>query len=262
MRPKISVVMPVYNRAYCIQDAIRSMIDQHFKEWELIIVDDGSDDKDKLIRVIQSFNDDRIRFVPLEHTGHISTVRNAGNKEAKADYIVVHDSDDMAFPNRLHEIYKTFKETNADVVYHGMYTRMHDQEHNAVARGWKPAEKFDKDRLLNEQYIPGQVAYKKEAILKHPYDERIQVCDDWQMLLELALNNYKFYPIDKDLYEYVYLEDSANVSGEISGKRKSDTEIIINILKDKYKINATARMESHKLLPGENQGIAESFRQK
>ena len=262
MRPAISIVMPIYNRAYCVQDAVRSCIDQHFKDWELIIVDDGSDDSDALVKVLQSFDDDRIRYERIEHTGHISQVRNTGNRMAKGKYIVVHDSDDQAYPNRLHEIYKAFEETDADVVHHGMFTRLHDSEHNAVARGWKPAEKFDKDRLLNEQYIPGQVAYKKDVIIAYPYDERIKCCDDWQMLLELGLRDFKFHMIDKELYEYVYLEDSINVGGEMSGQRKKDTEVIISILKENFGIEATARMESHKLLPGEHQGLAESHRQK
>lgn len=258
-KPLISVVVPIWNRAYCIQDCIRSLIDQYLKNFEIIIVDDGSNDSDELVKKLQAFNDERIRYKRIEHTGYISKVRNVGNKMAKADYIVVHDSDDMAFPNRLEEIYKAFQETDADVVYHGMYTRLHDPKHDAVARGWKPAEPFSKDRLLKEQYIPGQVAYKREVILKYPYNEKIKCCDDWQMLLEIALNNKTFHMIDKELYEYVYLEDSANVEGEKTGKRKADMKVITSILKDNYNIKATARMESHKLLPHENQGLAKSI---
>lgn len=261
MQPKVSVVMPVYNRSYCISDAVRSMIDQHLKEWQLIVVDDGSDDSEQLVKVLKSFDDERITYRRIEHTGYISQVRNYGNEVAKADYIVVHDSDDMALPNRLLEIYKTFKgDDSVDVIYHGMYTRLHDEQHNAVARGWKPAEPFNLNRLLEEQYIPGQIAYKKEVVLNYPYDERIQCCDDWQMLLELALNNKKFFCLDKELYEYVYLEDSINVSGEIGGKRKHDMEIIISILKEKYGIESHQRMRSHLLLPSQHQGLAESIR--
>ena len=261
--PLISIVMPIYNRSYCVQDAVRSCIDQQFKDWELIVVDDGSKDSDQLVRVLQEFDDERIRYKRIEHTGYISKVRNTGNKMAKADIIVVHDSDDMAFPNRLREIYKTFQDNpDIDIVYHGMYTRLHDEEHNANARGWKPTEKFDKKRLFEKQYIPGQVAYKKDTILKYPYDERIKCCDDWQMLLELALNNCKFFALDKELYEYVYLEDSINVGGEMSGQRKADMEVITDILEKKYNIKAHARMDNHKLLPDEHQGLAESKRKK
>lgn len=245
--PKLSVVMPVWNRAYCIQDSVRSMIDQTFKDWELIIVDDGSDDSDLLVRKLQKFNDDRIKYNRTPHSGHISRVRNTGNYRANSDIIVVHDSDDMAFPDRLEEIYKVFQKDNPDVVYHGMYHRVYDPQNDAMARLIHPAQPFSKDRLLHEQYIPGQIAYKTEVIRKYPYDERIKVCDDWDMLIRLALNNCKFKMIDKQLYEYIEMLDSVNIHGEDDGRRAEDTKIIMDILEKEHGIQATAQMNKHTL---------------
>ena len=168
-KPKISVIMPTYNRAYTIQNAIRSVIDQSFKDWELIIVDDGSTDGTK--RIVESFANPRIRYFQLPHSGNISQVRNEGIKRASADVLVVHDSDDQALPDRLDEIYKVFEEhSDTDVVYHGMYNRFFDPYHNAISRLLKPAQPYDKERLLQEQYIPGQIAYKRETVLRIPYN--------------------------------------------------------------------------------------------
>lgn len=238
--PLLSIVMPTYNRAKVIQHAIRSIIDQTVEDWELIIVDDGSTDNTE--EVITSFADPRIKYFKLEHSGNISYVRNRGNEKATADYIVVQDSDDMSFPDRLEEIYRTFKETDADVVYHGWYYTFVDPYHNAKFRGVKPAQEFDKRHLLREQYIPGQIAYKRKVVMETPYDERVRCCDDYQILLELALKNYVFRPIFKNLYEYYYSKDSVNISGEADGSRKRDVEIIISILKEKYGMEATATL--------------------
>ena len=235
-KPKISVIMPTYNRAYIIQNAIRSVIDQSFKDWELIIVDDGSTDGTK--RIVEGFANPRIKYFQLPHSGNISQVRNEGIKRASADVLVVHDSDDQALPDRLDEIYKVFEEhPDTDVVYHGMYNRFFDPYHNAISRLLKPAQPYDKERLLSEQYIPGQIAYKRETVMRIPYNEQIPLCDDYMLLLELALNNCKFVPIFRQLYDYVESPDSVNVSGEVSGQRKKDVSTMIQILKDKYGVS-------------------------
>lgn len=246
-KPLISIVMPIYDRSYCVHHAVRSIIDQTFTNWELIVVDDGSNDADILVKRLQSFNDDRIKYRRIEHCGKIGKVRNYGNKIAQADIIVVHDSDDVAYPERLQEIYNAFQKGKPDVVYHGMHIRIPDELHETY--GWlsKPAEDFDKNRVLREQYIPGQIAYKKEAVEWHSYDERISVCDDWQLIIEFALNKCKFKKIDKILYQYNQMYDSVNILGEEDGRREEDVKIIMQILKDDYGINSKAQMIKHTL---------------
>lgn len=247
--PDISVVMPTYNRGQVIAHAIRSVIDQTLTNWELIIVDDGSTDGTK--RIVDSFSDHRIIYKKIDHCGFVSKVRNEGNKLARAEIIVVHDSDDIAFPDRLEEIWNAFHQSEVDLIYHGMYQKFYDPYHGTTARSIKPVHKYDKERLLTEQYIPGQVAYKRKRILETPYDERIRCCDDYQMLLEFALRGYVFQPLYKNLYEYVDSVDSINVSGEMDGSRKRDLEVILSILKEKYGIEARARMTRHIISTGE-----------
>lgn len=241
--PKVSVVMPIYNRAYAIGDAVRSVYDQTYENWELLVMDDGSEDADTLKRKLAAFDDERIHYHRLERTGNISYVRNEGCRRAKGDIIVVHDSDDMAFPNRVEEIVKVFgAHPEVDVVYHGYYLRALDTERNAVARMWKPSQPFDKDRLLKEQYIPGQIAFRKRVWDEVPYDEAFPLIDDWVFLIDLALQNKVFYQLDKELYEYVSLKDSININGELAGDRKKDVINLIEKLKDKYGIEAHAEM--------------------
>ena len=258
-KPLISVVMPYYNRGKVVQHAIRSVIDQTFTNWELIIVDDGSTDNVKIL--VDSFADSRIHYHRIEHCGFVSRVRNEGNRLARADIIAVHDSDDVAFPDRLEEIYKAFQGPDdegipPDVVYHGMYYRFYDPFHNAIARTVRPAQPYNKKRLLTEQYIPGQIAYKRKWILETPYDERIRCCDDYQILLEFALKGYKFTPIFKNLYEYYDSQDSINVIGEADGSRKMDVEIILQILKEKYNTDGHAMLLK---TTGEGETISREF---
>ena len=239
--PRVSVVLPTYNRGSTIQHAIRSIIDQSFKDWELIVVDDGSDDSTK--RIVESFAYPRIIYKKTEHTGFVSRVRNEGNRLASGEIIVVQDSDDMSLPDRLEEIVKAFEEDpEADVIYHGMYQRYFDPYHDAIVRKSKPALPYSKERLTTEQYIPGQVAYRRSLALKCPYDERIRCCDDYQILLEFSLSGAKFKPIYKNLYEYADSPDSINVNGEKDGSRRNDIKIILSILKEKYGVEKSATL--------------------
>ena len=95
----VSVVVPTYNRAHLIGETIQSIIDQTYSNWELIIVDDGSEDDTKSI--IDKFADKRIQYFAIDHCGIFGKVRNVGMQKAKGDLIAFLDSDDLWKPNKL-----------------------------------------------------------------------------------------------------------------------------------------------------------------
>jgi glycosyltransferase involved in cell wall biosynthesis len=95
----VTVIIPTYNRAHLIQETIQSVLDQTFSTWELIVVDDGSNDNSE--NVVRKFADERIKFYRLEHSGKISQVRNAGLRHASGNYIAFLDSDDLWEPHKL-----------------------------------------------------------------------------------------------------------------------------------------------------------------
>jgi glycosyltransferase involved in cell wall biosynthesis len=95
----VSVVVPTYNRAHLIGDAIRSVQQQTYTSWELIIVDDGSTDTTQ--EVLSSLRDERIISFRIPHTGRIAVVRNECMRHATGEYIAFLDSDDVWLPNKL-----------------------------------------------------------------------------------------------------------------------------------------------------------------
>jgi glycosyltransferase involved in cell wall biosynthesis len=95
----VSIIIPTYNRADLIGETIQSVIDQSYKNWELIIVDDGSDDQTE--EVIKKFNNPSIYYFKIEHSGNLGKVRNTGIKVAKGEYIAFLDSDDLWEKNKL-----------------------------------------------------------------------------------------------------------------------------------------------------------------
>ena len=88
---KVSIVMPVYNRANIISQAIESVMKQSYTNWELIIIDDNSNDN--VAEVVNSFNNNKIIFVANSHKKGVCGARNTGLELATGDYIAYLDSD-------------------------------------------------------------------------------------------------------------------------------------------------------------------------
>ena len=139
----ISIVVPVYNAAKYIEETIESVINQTYKDWELLLVDDCSkDDSAEVIQeVIRSFEQDekykgRIRFIKKEHNEGAAKARNTGIMEAQGRYIAFLDADDIWYPEKLqneldfmqlHEaafVYSSYKFGDEDAVPTGKVARV------------------------------------------------------------------------------------------------------------------------------------------
>lgn len=99
MRPLVSVIIPTHNRAEMLNRAIRSVLNQTFEDFEMIVVSDGS--KDNTEQVVKSFDDSRIRFLKHETLRGASAARNTGLRAAQGEYIAFLDDDDEWMANKL-----------------------------------------------------------------------------------------------------------------------------------------------------------------
>lgn len=233
-KPKISVVLPTWNHAKLLPNAINSILNQSFKEWELIIIDDGSTDETE--QVVRRFQDSRIRYTKVVHHGLVSA-RNCGNLQARADIIVMQDSDDLSMPDRLAKIYSQMHNHDADVLYHGIYINMWDKQFDCIGRKYVPARAFNKWDLAKEQYIPGACAFKKRCWEKKPFRAETQFAFDWMMHLDWAFSGFVYRALDVGLYEYVRHENSASISFERTGQRAESIKKIAEIMQNEYKIS-------------------------
>lgn len=105
-KPFFSIITATYNRAYCLEKPINSVLNQEFQDWELIIVDDGSiDNTDEVVE--KYLKDDRIKYIKLEKNSGVNVARNRGIGISKGEYIVLLDSDNEFYPN----VFNKYKET-------------------------------------------------------------------------------------------------------------------------------------------------------
>lgn len=119
MSVAVSVIVPAYNAEKTVEKALRSLIDQTFKDIEIIIIDDGS--KDKTREIISSFaaKDNRIKLILKDVNEGLSAARNSGIKIANGDYIGYLDSDDWCEKDMFEKLYNGAND--ADVVVSGFY---------------------------------------------------------------------------------------------------------------------------------------------
>ena len=97
--PLVSIILATYNRAHLIGESIRSVLNQTYNNWELIIIDDGSDDR--TADVVKQHHDSRVKYTYVPHTGMLGAVRNLGIKTAKGEFIAFQDSDDIWREDKL-----------------------------------------------------------------------------------------------------------------------------------------------------------------
>lgn len=112
--PKISIIVPVYNCEKYISNCINSILEQSFKDFELILVDDGSSDRS--FEICESFakKDNRVRAIHQPNSG-VSRARNRGLDEAKGEYIGFVDGDDCVDKEMYKRLYKNLADNNADI---------------------------------------------------------------------------------------------------------------------------------------------------
>lgn len=130
MNDLVSIVMPSYNTARFIAETIKSVFNQGYKNWELIIVDDCSTDNTD--EIVNSFRDERIRYFKNEANSGAAISRNKALREAKGKWIAFLDSDDLWAPNKLERQIKFMEEND----YHFSYTNYEeiDESSNSLGR--------------------------------------------------------------------------------------------------------------------------------
>lgn len=118
MMPKISVIIPVYNKEAYVETAIRSVLDQPYEDVELIVVNDGSGDRS--LEIVQRLAEDdcRIRVIDVPNGG-VSSARNIGLANARGEWIQFLDADDILEEAYLSRAMKVLEETPADILFTG-----------------------------------------------------------------------------------------------------------------------------------------------
>ncbi len=167
MKPLVSVIMPCYNTADFLQDAIESILHQSYRNFELVIIDDASTDNSLSMMEELAQRDDRIRIIKNERNRGISFSRNQGIINSQGKYIALMDADDIAYPDWMEtQIDYLEKHDRIDAVT-GCFDII-DMENNIIAnnqkiKGYSPEEL--KVKLLFECVMPDSSTIFRKSVL-------------------------------------------------------------------------------------------------
>lgn len=197
-QPLVSVLMPVFNAEKYLIEAIQSIINQTYQNFEFIIVDDCSSDGSK--EIIKKFTDNRIKLIEKTSNSGISETLNVGIKEAKGKYIARMDADDISHPKRI-EKQVAFLERNSKYVVCGSNYYLINNNFNVKLPEENEAIKVE---LLKSCCIGHPTVVLKTSVLKKYnffYKKESEPTEDYNLWIEL-IKKGKFYNLQESLLGY------------------------------------------------------------
>ena len=193
----VSVIIPVYNRVEMLKEAIESVLSQSFKDFELIVVDDGSSDKG-VKDTLKSYGN-KIISIYQKHLG-VSAARNNGIKHAKGKFIAFLDSDDIWLKKKL-EIQIDFFDKNKDaLICQTQETWLRDGKHFNPKKYHKKISGDIFEASLNLCLVSPSAVMIRRKIFEEIslFDESLKACEDYDLWLKISAI-YPIYLIDKKL---------------------------------------------------------------
>lgn len=214
--PLVSVIIPLYNHEKYIKEAVTSVLDQSFPDFELIIIDDGS--KDRSGDIVKSIKDDRITYIYQENRGAHNTI-NEGIKMAKGKYISILNSDDIYEKNKLQEGVRILEQnpniqavfSHFDIIYadHGLYKIKNGSEDNWISHNEETSFKGEGNILLDllagnflgttsnlfcRKSIFDEIGYFANFRYDHDYDFFLRLCSKYEVYLsKKSLFKYRIH---------------------------------------------------------------------
>lgn len=223
MKPKVSIIVPVYKTQETLEKCVNSLFEQTLQEIEIILVDDGSPDESG--KMCDSFCEDSRVHVVHKENGGLSSARNAGLKIASGDYIGFVDSDDYVHPEMFNKLYDKIESDKSDMCICSHFTVNADG--NIVEHHFQNMPKLlSRSEILkmlilpmigivpgtDEKEIEGFVyrnLYRKDIILNYEFkSEREFFAEDVISALELYKECEQISILDECLYYYKYNGES------------------------------------------------------
>jgi len=194
--PTISVILPIYNCELYIKEAVDSVLNQTFRDFELIIIDDCS--TDSTLKIIKSYQDSRIKLIEKEKNSGYTDSLNMAIKLAKGKYIARMDGDDICMPERFAKQVE-FLNANCEVILCGTAIQIIDSE--KVLKHPLTHEEILVKLCFGTSFCHPSVMVRKEILLENNYDKSFEPAEDFELWTRLAFLG-KLANLDAVLLQY------------------------------------------------------------
>lgn len=218
--PEISVLVRTFNRPFLLKECLGSLLEQKFKNFEVVLVNDGGVD----VRNIVSEFSKNISITEVNHALNLgrSAAWNSAVKVARGKFISFLDDDDIYYPSHLKNLLEAIKREKMKVAYSNCYSVREMPSENGFSKQIKEiykTEDFIPELFLMKNYIPIiTLMAEKEAVEDAGlFDENFEVHEDWDMLVRLSLGNV-FFHLKEITAEYRIRSDNTNSCTAERGK--------------------------------------------
>jgi glycosyltransferase involved in cell wall biosynthesis len=226
--PYFSIVIPTFNRENIIKNAIDSVLRQSYKNFEILVIDNGSTDNTR--QFIDSYSNNQIKYFYQIGSGSPASPRNLGIKNSIAPWICFLDSDDYWLPNKLEMLKKTIEENSQlDVIYHNEIMLNQNNGNETLLSKSRKFEDIYKGMLENGNQLSTSATSIRRSFLNqhqlffnesHDFD----IVEDYDLWLRVAKKKAIFFLLKEVLGVYV-----------VNGKNLiSDSDLYLNNLKNLY----------------------------
>lgn len=209
--PTLSVVIPTYNRSELLKETIQSVLNQTFKGYELLVVDDGSSDDTE--KVVKEFNDPRVKYLYKENGGQ-SSARNLGIYHSKGEWIAFLDHDDLWHKDYLKRMFKHI--TNLDDEIKVIYTQVkgllknkqlipYAKKHRYKG-GWITKCFFEGGPCI----MPSATIIRKKTLKQFYFDEALRTGEDNDLFLRMSVKTPFYFVEDNYAIKRVLPDSQAN----------------------------------------------------
>ena len=212
MEDLITIIVPIYNVEKYLRECIESICRQTYRNIEIILINDGSNDNSAKICDEYKEKDSRIKVIHKENGG-VSSARNKGLEIAKGAYITFVDGDDYIDEKYCEKLLKNLKENNVECILCG-FNRIYEKTAEVVTKGENLL--LDKNKFLNSILtvqggagIAAAKLWKRKAVINVRFNEKIKIGEDSLFGIQAAKNVNNVYILNEALYNYRFNKNSA-----------------------------------------------------
>lgn len=203
--PLVDIIMPVYNSEKTIRNSIESILKQTYKNWCLIIIDDGSTDNTRSI--INGYTDRRIKLIKSLKNNGVAASLNIGidNLNDDSKYVARMDSDDIMLEYRLEKQVEYLEKHNEiSILGSNMIIKKEESSTSTVLVSHYPTDNISimTTLLFNNPIAHPTVMLRKNVLKENRYDTNFKWCEDYELWSRLARKKYIFHNITEPLLIY------------------------------------------------------------
>lgn len=215
----ISIILPVFNGEKYIAEAVESILCQTYRNFEFIVIDDGS--TDRTLSILKEFErlDDRINLISRENRGLIATL-NQGIELARGQWLARMDSDDVATPNRLEKQLDWLEKTQADIA--GSWVKFFGSWESRLWKGYQSDEAIKADMLFKCPFVHPSIMMRTELARQLKYNAQSEMAEDYDLWTRAALQGWKMTNVPEVLLYYRSHSEQVSVISTTKQIHKSE----------------------------------------